>query len=55
MIKRWNEGDNKKQDLEQLFRYENETENVKAYADFFGLTLDAYDWNHLRESDISKK
>lgn len=54
MIKRWNEGNNKEQGLEQLFR-QNETRNVKAYADFFGLTLDAYDWNHLKGADISKK
>ena len=54
MIDRWNEGDNKKQGLEQMFKNENESQNVKAYADFFGL-WNMTTWEQLKNADIYKK
>ena len=53
MIRRWNDGDNKNQGLEQLFK-QNEAKNVKAYADLFGLG-NITSWEELKNKDISKK
>lgn len=57
MIKRWNDGDNKKQGLEQMFKKNasGERDSVKAYADFFGLKLTSNTWNYLKDADISQK
>jgi len=54
MIRRWNEGDNKNQGLEQMFK-QNEAKNVEAYAKFFGLSLSSNTWEELKRADISKK
>lgn len=54
MIRRWNEGDNKNQGLEQMFK-QNEAKNVEAYAKFFGLSLSSNTWEELKKADISKK
>lgn len=55
MIKRWNEGNNKDQGLEQMFKNNTsgETNSVKAYADFFGLNLSSNTWEELKNADIS--
>ena len=57
MIKRWNEGNNKDQGLEQMFKKNpsGEPNSVKAYADFFGLNLSSNTWEELKNADISKK
>lgn len=53
MVEWWNkEEDRDNRTLEAMFKV---PWSVKAYADFFGLTLDNYDWNNLKEADISRK
>jgi hypothetical protein len=41
--------------LEKLFRNGNETQNVKAYAEFFELWWNITTWEQLKNADISKK
>jgi hypothetical protein len=58
MISRWNDDKNKdNKSLEEMFKKNKsgEPDSVKAYANFFGLKLDSYDWEHLKNADISKK
>ena len=55
MIKRWNDDNNKNnRTLENMFK-KDESNNVKAYADFFGLNLSSNTWEQLKNADISKK
>ncbi len=55
MIERWNDDSNKNnRTLENMFKG-NEVNNVKAYADFFGLNLNQNTWEELKKADISKK
>jgi hypothetical protein len=55
MIKRWNDDNNKNnRTLVNMFK-KDESNNVKAYADFFGLNLSSNTWEQLRNADISKK
>ena len=54
MITRWNDDDNKDKTLENMFQ-KDESNNVKAYADFFGLNLSQNTWEQLKNADISKK
>ena len=52
MITRWSNEENRKKGLKEMF--EKVPGSVKAYADFFGLTLNLDDWEHLKDEDISK-
>ena len=56
MINRWNEGKNREQGLEQMFKSNKSREqnSVKAYAKFFGL-WNITTWEQLKNADISKK
>jgi hypothetical protein len=54
MINRWNDDKNKDgRTLEKMFKTD-ENNNVKAYADFFGLSLSSNTWEELKKADISK-
>ena len=57
MIERWNEWENNKQGLDQMFKKNKSWEqaSVGAYARLFGLNLVSNDWEHLKNADISKK
>lgn len=52
MIDWWNTGNNKEQGLDGLFAHD-ETNYVRAYADFFGLRS-ITKWKDLKDRDISK-
>ncbi len=55
MIIAWNFS--KTTDIEKKLKeiFEGHRDRVRAYADFFGLKLTLYDWEHLKSADISKK
>ena len=58
MIVWWNSEEAKKIEdkmLRMQTMFTKVPDSVKAYADFFGLSLTSYDWEHLKELDISKK
>jgi len=58
MIVWWNSEEAKKIEdkmLRMQTMFNKIPDSVKAYADFFGLNLTSYDWEHLKELDISKK
>ena len=53
MVDWWNDENNKgKRNFQSLFQ---NRDYVKAYADLFELNLSSYDWEHLKNADISKK
>lgn len=54
MIQAWNSS--QITDIEKRIKeiFEWHADRVKAYADFFGLSLASNDWDHLKSADISK-
>ena len=58
MIAWWNSEEAKKIE-DKMLRMETMfskiPQSIEAYADFFGLTLESKDWDHLKRADISKK
>ena len=54
MIQAWNSS--QITDIEKRIKeiFEWHADRVKAYADFFGLSLASNDWDHLKNADISK-
>lgn len=54
MINAWNTSQTT--DIEKKIKeiFDRHSDRVKAYADFFNIKLGAYDWDHLKDADISK-